>query len=323
MTLRYGSVCSGIESVTQAWHDLDFEAAWFAEIAKFPSKVLAARWPDVPNLRDFTKIGTSDDETNTPATRHVDVLVGGTPCQSFSCAGGRVGLDDPRGHLAVEFLLLARRLGARWLVWENVPGVLSVDDGDAFGTLLGLMVDLGYGVCWRVLDAQWCGVAQRRRRVFVAAYLGDWRPAAAVLFDRPSMQGNPASRGGAREDATAGTEGEPRALGDAEGRVVNSLTAHGFRQDTSAKPYVTETLHGHHYRNDPVGPYVAQQGQVAGTLKGGGRSAGIENPLVVETLRACAGKSTSSVGPLVVTPHPGSHPSTDPKAERNRGRRGR
>ena len=117
--MKYGSVCSGIEAVSVAWEPLGFTPAWFAEVAAFPSTVLAARWPNVPNRGDFTRIATDE-----ASPESVDVLVGGTPCQSFSVAGGRAGLDDPRGHLAVEFLLLARRLRARWLVWENVPGVL-------------------------------------------------------------------------------------------------------------------------------------------------------------------------------------------------------
>lgn len=323
MKLRYGSVCSGIEAASVAWDGMGMEPAFFAEIAKFPSKVLAHHYPHVPNLGDFTKIGTTADEAT---ARAVDVLVGGTPCQSFSVAGERAGLDDARGHLAVEFLLLARRLGARWVLWENVPGVLSVDDGDAFGTFLTLMADLGYGVAWRVLDAQFCGVAQRRRRVFVVGHFGDWRPAAAVLLERPSMQGHPAARRGAGADVAAGAQVGAGVLGEAAGagRITNALTAHGFRQDPSLEPYVVDTLHGHHYRNDPSGPYVPEQDQV-GTLlsnagrsannpglivaptllKSGGRLGSYDTPVVtdaVDTLRACARKSTSSVGPLVVSP---------------------
>ena len=122
----------------------------------------------------------------------VDVLVGGTPCQSFSVAGLRKGLDDPRGNLMLTYLAIAAKYRPKWLVWENVPGVLSSNGGLDFASLLRGMGELGYGFAYRILDAQYFGVAQRRRRVFVVGYLGNWRPAAAVLFERHSMCGYPA-----------------------------------------------------------------------------------------------------------------------------------
>jgi len=130
----------------------------------------------------------------------IDLLAGGTPCQSFSIAGKRAGLDDPRGNLTIEFARLADRLRPLWLVWENVPGVLSIDDGRTFGAFLGMLVELGYGVAWRVMDAQYFGVPQRRRRVFVVGHLGDWRAAAAVLFEQSCLSGNPPPRREARKD---------------------------------------------------------------------------------------------------------------------------
>jgi DNA (cytosine-5)-methyltransferase 1 len=196
--MRYGSVCSGVAPQTQAWSELGWQCAWFAEIEPFPSAVLQYRFPDVPNLGDFTRI---DEHTSGP----IDVLVGGTPCQSFSVAGKRAGLDDPRGNLTIEFARLAQRLRPRWLVWENVPGVLSIDDGRTFGAFLGILGELGYGVAYRVLDAQYFGVAQRRRRVFVVGHLGDWRRAAAVLFERESLSGNPAPSREARQGTTYAT----------------------------------------------------------------------------------------------------------------------
>ena len=122
------------------------------------------------------------------------VLVGGTPCQSFSVAGRRLGVDDPRGNLTLEYLRLAARLRPRWVVWENVPGVLSIDGGRTFGTVLGTLAELGYGVAYRVLDAQFFGVPQRRRRVFVVGHLGGWQAAAAVLFERESLRRDLAPR---------------------------------------------------------------------------------------------------------------------------------
>ena len=186
--MKYLSVCSGIEAATVAWHPLGWQAVGFSEIEKFPSQVLAHHYPDVPNLGDMTKYKEWNLESN------VDVFVGGTPCQSFSVAGLRKGLDDPRGNLMLTYLAIADKLRPRWLVWENVPGVLSSNGGKDFGTFLGGLGELGYGFAYRVLDAQYFGVAQRRRRVFVVGYLGDWRRAAAVLFERHSLSGNPAPR---------------------------------------------------------------------------------------------------------------------------------
>lgn len=195
--MRYGSVCSGIEAATVAWHSLGWEPAFFSEIELAPRSVLAHHYPDVPLHGDFTTIGADDYGS-------IDLLVGGTPCQSFSIAGLRGGLDDDRGNLALEFLRLAQRKSAKWLVWENVPGVLSSNGGRDFGAILGGMVELGYGFAYRVLDAQYFGVAQRRRRVFVVGHLGDWRSAAAVLFERKSLSGDSPPSRKAREEV-AGT----------------------------------------------------------------------------------------------------------------------
>ncbi len=195
--MRVLSVCSGIEAATVAWEPLGWCFAAYAEIDAFASAVLAYRYPEVRNLGDFTKIRAQDAGA-------IDLLTGGTPCQSFSVAGLRGGLDDDRGNLALEFLRLAQRTRPRWLVWENVPGVLSSNKGRDFGAILGGMVKCGYGFSYRVLDAQYFGLAQRRKCVFVVGHLGDWRPAAAVLFERESLQGHPSPRREAGEDP-AGT----------------------------------------------------------------------------------------------------------------------
>jgi len=202
--VRYGSVCSGIEAATVAWHGLGWTPSFFSEIDKFPRAVLAAHYPKVPLHGDFTTIKAGEYDP-------IDLLVGGTPCQSFSVAGLRGGLADGRGNLALEYLKLAQRLRPKWLVWENVPGVLSSAGGRDFGSILGGLVELGYGFAYRVLDAQFFGVPQRRRRVFVVGYLGDWRRAAAVLFERHSLQGHspPRREAGQRAAPTisARTEG--------------------------------------------------------------------------------------------------------------------
>jgi DNA (cytosine-5)-methyltransferase 1 len=178
--MKYLSVCSGIEAATVAWHQLGFKPVGFSEIEKFPSQVLTHHYPDVNNYGDMTKYKEWDIGT-------IDILVGGTPCQSFSVAGLRQGMQDPRGNLALTYCGILDRFKPKWFVWENVPGVLSSNGGRDFGSFLGAVAKLGYGFAYRVLDAQNFGVPQRRRRVFVVGYLGDWRRAATVLFERESL----------------------------------------------------------------------------------------------------------------------------------------
>lgn len=246
--MRYLSVCSGIEAATVAWHPLGWTPAAFSEIEAFPRAVLGHHYPDVPLHGDFTTIGA--DEYGP-----IDLLVGGTPCQSFSIAGLRGGLADERGNLALEYLRLADRKRPRWLVWENVPGVLSSDGGRDFGSILGGMAELGYGTAYRVLDAQHFGVPQRRRRVFVVGYLGDWRRAAAVLFERHSLSGHPAPRREAGQDVagaiarcsfSGGASGRPE--GAAAGHfVAKSLSAshtRAGRLDPTAETFITHALRG-------------------------------------------------------------------------------
>ena len=164
--MRYVSLFSGIEAASVAWGPLGWNPVAFAEIEPFPCKVLEKRFPGVPNLGDVSKVDWS------PYAGAVDVVVGGSPCQAFSVAGKRKGLMDERGRLMLEYVRAVRDLRPRWLLWETVPGVLSQDGGRAFGTLLGALEDCGYSLAWRVLDAQFFGVAQRRRRVFLVGHLG-------------------------------------------------------------------------------------------------------------------------------------------------------
>ena len=193
--MRYLSVCSGIEAASAAWMPLCWTPVAFSEIEPFPCSVLAHHHPNVPNWGDMTKCEEWPDAS-------VDLLCGGTPCQSFSVAGLRKGLADPRGNLMLTFGAIAARYRPRWLVWENVPGVLSSNGGRDFGTFLGLLAELGYGFAYRVLDAQYVrveshprAVPQRRRRVFVVGHSGgQWQRAAAVLFERESLRWHPAPR---------------------------------------------------------------------------------------------------------------------------------
>ncbi|NWF10141.1 DNA cytosine methyltransferase [Pseudomonas salomonii] len=245
--ITYGSVCSGIEAATQAWHPLGMRAAWFAEIEPFPSAVLAHHYPDVPNHGDMTKLAALVLAGKIPAP---DVLVGGTPCQAFSVAGMREGLTDPRGALTIKYVELADAVDyvraingkpASVIVWENVPGVLS-DKGNAFGCFLGALAgedcelqppgkkwqDAGcvYGpkrtIAWRVLDAQYFGLAQRRRRVFVVASARDGFDPAEVLFERE----------GTRRDCPPGRS--------AEFALHPTLTAQGGGSLDDREAYVLE-----------------------------------------------------------------------------------
>lgn len=198
--MTFFSVCSGIEAASCAWNTLGLEAVGFSEIEPFPCAVLAHRFPKVKNYGDMTKYKEWKD------VGQFDVLVGGTPCQSFSVAGLRKGLNDPRGNLMLVYGAIANHFRPTWIVWENVPGVLSSNGGRDFGSFLGMLGELGYGVGYRVLDAQYFGVAQRRRRVFVVGYLGDWRRAAQVLFESESLLGNPAPSREAGKGTSRGIE---------------------------------------------------------------------------------------------------------------------
>lgn len=221
--MTYASVCSGIEAASVAWEPLGWRPAWFAEIEPFPSAVLAHRFPNVPNLGDMTKI--KGDEHGA-----VDLLVGGTPCQDLSIAGKRMGFRGSRSVLALDFVRLAYESGARWFVFENVPGVFSSTGGEDFAQLLSLFagwqVDVPtdgwrnfgiveqspgcFGLAWRVIDVQYArvdgferAIPQRRRRVFLVGYLGDWRRAAQVLFEPEGLLGNTPPR----REAGKGTAG--------------------------------------------------------------------------------------------------------------------
>lgn len=212
--MNFGSICSGIEAASVAFGPLGWKAQWFSEIEPFPCAVLKHHYPDIPNLGDIRKIYDKEQFR----TRAVDLVCGGTPCQAFSIAGLRGGLSDERGSLSLEFCRIVHAKKPRWVLWENVPGVLSSKD-NAFGCFLAGLVGAdtpllpgtrngkwtgagivsaakfnGYGVAWRILDAQYFGVPQRRRRVFVVGYFGDWRYAVEVLFERKSVYGNPAPR---------------------------------------------------------------------------------------------------------------------------------
>ena len=199
--MNYLSLCSGVEAASVAWKKLGWNPVAFSEIEKFPSEVLQHQYPNVPNLGDMTNF----KEWNFDRT--IDLVVGGTPCQSFSVAGLRKGMEDPRGNLALTFCAILNKFRPKWFVWENVPGVLSSNKGRDFGSFLGAVAELGYGFSYRILDAQNFGVPQRRRRVFVVGHLGAWEPTAEVLFESESLQWHPKKSRQTREDSPGYIEG--------------------------------------------------------------------------------------------------------------------
>lgn len=289
--MKFLSVCSGIEAASVAWNPLGWSAWAFSEIDKFPSAVLAHHYPTTPNLGDMTKFKDWPDAS-------VSLLCGGTPCQSFSNAGLRAGLDDPRGQLMLTFGAIAARYRPRWLVWENVPGVLSSNGGRDFGAFLGLLGFLGYGFAYRVLDAQFVrvdgyarAVPQRRQRVFVVGCLGDWRSAAAVLLERESLRGDLAPRRRARKTVAPTLSARTKVGGglgtdfDLDGGLIqqafggnntsgprdvaSALSAHGGacgRMDFESETFVAHTLlaKANLAHRDDVDTYVAH------TLRGEG-----------------------------------------------------
>ncbi|MBG0539526.1 Dam family site-specific DNA-(adenine-N6)-methyltransferase [Enterobacter hormaechei] len=247
--MKYGSVCSGIEAASKAWEPLGWKPAWFSEIEPFPSAVLAHHWPEVTNLGDMTKIA---DAVRAGDVEAPDVLVGGTPCQAFSIAGLREGLSDDRGQLTLSYVELANAIDAKRrergetesiIVWENVPGVLSSKD-NAFGCFLaglagesselqpaggkwahaGCVSGPERVIAWRVLDAQFFGVAQRRRRVFVVASARKGFDPAAVLFELDSV----------RRDSAPRRESQPEVA-----RNAGERSKVGSHWDNPANPHPT------------------------------------------------------------------------------------
>jgi DNA (cytosine-5)-methyltransferase 1 len=274
MILSYGSVCSGIEAASVAWHDIGFRPAWFAEIEKFPSAVLGYHYPLVPNLGDMTTIANRVRQGEVEAP---DVLVGGTPCQAYSVAGLRGGMADPRGALTLSFVTLgdeidrtrkAAGLDECVIVWENVPGVLSSKD-NAFGCFLaslagesqelqptggGKWANAGFvsgpkrQVAWRILDAQYFGVAQRRRRLFVIASARKGFSPLSSLFEFDGLR---------RDTAPSRDTGQ---------EVASTLTRDAFNGGAGGRP---EGAAGNHFI-----PYretgFAQYAEGVGTLKASG-----------------------------------------------------
>ena len=298
--MRYLSVCSGIEAATVAWHDLGWSPVGFSEIEKFPSEVLQYHYPTVKNYGDMTKYKDwSIDGT-------VELLVGGTPCQSFSVAGLRKGLEDPRGNLALTYCGILDRFRPKWFIWENVPGVLSSNRGRDFGSFLGALAELGYGFAYRVLDAQHFGVPQRRRRVFVVGYLGDWRPAAEVLFEsdclsRNTKKSRQEGQGVAKDvEVSVGRDGKEPMTFDRQSSgeygtdpIASTISARDYKSATDLVVYETH----------PADSRVKEMGETCQTVTSRWGTGGGNVPLVqAYSIREDAKANNFSATPLEVTP---------------------
>jgi len=299
--MKFLSMFSGIDAASVAWRPLGWEAAAFCEIEKFPSAVLAHHYPKVPNLGDVTKANFNE-------IGPIDVAVFGSPCQSFSIAGKRLGLDDPRGNLALVAGKVVYRKRPRWFVFENVPGLLSSDDGRDFGTLIaafagypsgsifsppesgwgnaGVVVQAdsqSYGLAWRILDAQHFGVPQRRRRVFVVGHLGDWRRAAAVLFERESLQGNPAPRREKGQEPAGFTDDGATGCREIAGALTSNYGKQPDSSDTALGPnLIAHFLRGEGFdasedgtgRGTPLVPVAIQERAVSENIDAGPQGKG-------------------------------------------------
>lgn len=244
--IKYASVCSGIEAPSAAWNSLGWQPQWFSEIEAFPNAVLTNHYPSVANLGDMTKIYDKEIFND----RHIDVLIGGTPCQPFSSAGRSSGLASPLGQLTLEFLRILAVKKATWFIWENVPRVLSINGGRDFGAIIGEVQKLGYGFAWRVLDAQHFGASQRRRRVFLVGHIGDCRPPCEVLLERDSLPGGAQSRH---------KEGKTSAGNHGNGLTADDLPIFVDTYNFSVTGRVAATLGAHAYNGSGIGPKILDQ----------------------------------------------------------------
>jgi DNA (cytosine-5)-methyltransferase 1 len=278
--MNYLSVCSGIEAATVAWHHMGWKPAGFSEIEKFPSQVLAHHYPQVTNFGDMTKYKEwkLDDS--------IGLLVGGTPCQSFSVAGLRKGLEDPRGNLALTYVGILDKFRPKWCIWENVPGVLSSGGGRDFGAFLGALGELGYGWAYRVLDAQNFGVAQRRRRVFVVGCLGGWESAAKVLFESESLSGDIKPGRKEKQETSAFTASSFGTYSEGVGTIRAAGGDLGGGSETLYVPNIANCLQTtcNDYSRADGFNVIAMQGNLIGRDAGGPNGIGVSELNTMYTL---------------------------------------
>ena len=250
--MNYLSLFSGIEAASVAWEAFGWNCAGVAEIDPFACAVLAHRYPQVPNLGDITKITKEQLDEIKEERKGIDLVVGGSPCQSFSVAGLRKGLEDPRGNLMYEYIRVVEAVRPKWLIWENVPGALSADKGQAFATLLQSLAELGYFLSWRVLDAQHFGVPQRRRRVFLVGCSDPKTSPFKVLFESESGEGNTVPSGEEGKEDSPSAESGFAKHGRGDRHEVYNVTfndANGRRKDRpNGRCYIAEYFE--HHPND-------------------------------------------------------------------------
>ena len=272
-----------------AWHPLGWRPAFFSEIDAFPRALLAERWPGVPIHGDFTTINEGDYDP-------ISLLVGGTPCQAFSVAGLREGFADERGNLTSSLFGLLRRFAPAGWFGKMSPASCRLTEDGRLAAFLGVLAECGYGFAYRILDAQHFGVPQRRRRVFVVGYLGDWRPAAAVLFERESLRGDIAPRRAAGERVArpiAGcTEGGSGWRGDAD--TADNLIGFGHQEGRSFR-YDERTTHG---LTANQGIAVARAITRRNGGSGGAERDGKDNLVVADTQRSHPRPGSNSLGAL-------------------------
>jgi DNA (cytosine-5)-methyltransferase 1 len=282
--MRYLSVCSGIEAASVAWEPLGWTPVGFSEIEPFPCKVLQHHYPNVKNYGDMTKYKEWDIDGDS-----VDLLVGGTPCQAFSVAGLRKGLEDPRGNLSLVFVGMVEHFKPEWVVWENVPGVLSSNGGRDFGSFIGALASIGYGFSWRCLDAQHFGVPQRRRRIFLVGHSsGDSRRAAEVLFEPESLRGD--TEKGNRKSTSFTSSPAPSVDTNGIQRTVGTLCADTHPGAYSGQDAYTGRLVPVMYEHRPSdsrvnGPVDPSPTIAARWGTGGGNTPLVGQPIPIQDVR--------------------------------------
>lgn len=274
---KYLSVCSGIEAVSVSWKSLGWKPVGFSEIEKFPCEVLKHHYPSVPNLGDMTNY--KEWQIEKP-----DIVIGGTPCQSFSIAGLRKGLEDPRGNLTLTFIGLLDHFKPTWFVWENVPGVLSNNKGRDFHTFIEGLQEIGYSLSWRVLDAQFFGVPQRRKRVFVVGHRSaDWRYSYKALFESESLSGyleKSRNKGSTRQATATTTQGSQESNGVAYDYQRMGQYGKGEKASTACARDYKDATDLVVYESHPNDSRVKPMGEVCSTVAARWGTGGNNTPLV-------------------------------------------
>ena len=289
--MNYLSLFSGIEAASVAWSDFGWTCVGVSEIDPFACEVLKTRYPAVPNLGDITKITTEQLDAIKKERKEINIIVGGSPCQSFSVAGHRKGLQDPRGNLMFEYCRIVEAVRPSWFIWENVPGALSSNKGQDYACLLEKMAQLGYFLSWRVLDAQFFGVPQRRRRVFLVGSLDQRKSPFKVLFEPKGGQWDFEQSGEkGKDDSTeakesTGEHSKTEACIAQETYNITFCDANGTRKDRpNGGLYITETDKSSTVTTSGVGSTTVVESGVLGTLdasyyKGCGMRGGIERTI--------------------------------------------